>query len=183
MIALYDRAASFLAQIAPHLLPLVARIVFAGVLLVYFWGSAMTKLGPGISGLWTPSDGAYIQILPKVVESVGYDFSQLTLLHRLIVLAGTWAELILPALIVLGLMTRLAALGMIGFVTVQSATDIWGHGVGGADIGKWFDRVSDALIVDQRAFWVLLFLTLVMHGGGWLSLDNVLNRHRDARRF
>ncbi|PPB80172.1 putative oxidoreductase [Albidovulum inexpectatum] len=183
MIALYRRAAGLLDQIAPRALPLAARIVFAGVLLFYFWGSAVTKLGPGVPGLWTPSDGAYIQVLPKVVESVGYDFSQLGLLHRLIVLAGTWAELILPALIVLGLLTRLAALGMIGFVTVQSLTDIWGHGVAGADLGQWFDRASDALILDQRAFWMLLFMILVMHGGGWLSLDRVLTRRKDDRRF
>ncbi len=41
------------------------------------------------------------------------------------------------------LLTRLAALGMIGFVLVQSLTDSLGHK---ADAGAWFDRASDAVI-------------------------------------
>ena len=45
-----------------------------------------------------------------------------------IVVAGTVAEFILPILIAIGLFTRLAALGMIGFVIVQTLTDLFGHG-------------------------------------------------------
>jgi putative oxidoreductase len=93
----------------------------------------------------------------------------------LIVLAGTWAEFILPALIVVGLLTRLAALGMIGFIAVQSLTDIYGHGQGGV-LGAWFDRFPDAVIMDQRALWVLLLLVLVVKGAGPLSFDRALKR-------
>jgi putative oxidoreductase len=167
VLTLYARAASWAAGQADWLLPTAARLLFAGVLLGYFWASAATKL----DGVFTPSLGAYAQIFPKVFEAVGYDASQLGLWHRLVVLAGAWAEYVLPLLIVLGLFTRLAALGMVGFVVVQSLTDIHGHGAGA---GAWFDRASDALILDQRAFWVLLLLVLVLKGAGPVSADRLL---------
>jgi putative oxidoreductase len=162
---------------APLALPLLARIVFAGVLLIYFWASARTKLGSGAFGL---SDGAYIQIFPKTTEAFGYDFSRFTFFHDLVVFAGTWAEFILPLLILVGLATRLAALGMIGFVLVQSLVDVTGHGLGGADLGAWFDRASDALILDQRGLWIFLLLALVMTGGGALSVDRYLRQRFGA---
>lgn len=176
LLTLHDRAAGILSDLAPGLLPLLARLAFAAVLLVYFWSSAATKIGPGIAGLILPSQGAYIQIFPRAVEAAGYDIGQLGLFHWAVVLAGTWAEVILPGLILLGLATRLAALGMIGFVVVQSLTDIIGHGVVGADLGRWFDAVPDAVVLDQRTLWVVvLFIPLTM-GGGWLSVDGALRR-------
>ncbi len=178
MIALYDRLAAGLGRLAPAALPTLARLVFAGVLLVYFWNSARTKVGDGITGLFRPSDGAYIQIFPKAVEAVGYDFAQLGFFHWAVVTVGTWAEIILPLLVLVGLFTRLASLGMIGFVLVQSATDIIGHGVGGDDLGRWFDSASGALILDQRALWVFLLASLVLMGAGPLSLDRLLARKR-----
>lgn len=160
------------------LVPTLARFTFAATLLFYFWGSASTKLGDGIFGLFSPSLGAYAQIFPKAMEAAGYDASQLTFFHRIVVLAGTYAEFILPLLIVLGLATRLASLGMIGFVAVQSLTDLYGHG--GIEhvetLGAWFDRAPDSLILDQRLFWVAILLTLVIKGAGPLSLDRILAR-------
>ncbi len=149
----------------------LARLVFAAVLARYFWSSALTKL----SGPFTPTDGGYVQIFPRAMEAAGYDSSQLGGLATLVVLAGAWAEILLPILIVVGLATRLAALGMIGFVVVQSLTDIYGHLAGEKTIGNWFDTASDALILDQRAFWVLLFVILVIKGGGPVSLDRIIS--------
>ncbi len=152
-------------------LPLLARFTFAAVLLVYFWNAGLTKLGDGVLGLFRPALGAYAQIFPRQMEAVGYDASQLGLFHWAVVVAGTAAEFILPFLIVVGLLTRLAALGMIGFIFVQSLTDIVGHGAG---TGGWFDRASDAVILDQRAFWVLGLIVLVFKGAGVLSLDRLV---------
>lgn len=182
MLALYDRLADGLARSAPAVLPTLARLAFAAVLLVYFWNSARTKIGDGVGGLLRPSDGAYIQIFPKAVEAAGYDTSQLGLFHWAVVVAGTWAELLLPLLILVGLFTRLAALGMIGFVVVQSVTDVVGHGVGGDDLGRWFDAAPGALILDQRTLWTCLLATLVLLGGGPLSLDRLLARRRNPAR-
>ncbi|QYX55767.1 DoxX family membrane protein [Roseovarius sp. SCSIO 43702] len=165
-------------QRADWLLPTLARFLFAAIFLRYFWTSAATKLGDGALGLVSPSTGAYAQIFPRQMEAAGFDTSQLSTFHTLVVLAGTWAEFLLPALIVLGLLTRLSALGMIGFVTVQTLTDLWGHGAihEPATRGAWFDRFPDAVIMDQRALWLFLLAVLVIKGAGPLSLDALFMR-------
>ncbi|MDR9393425.1 DoxX family protein [Roseovarius sp. SYSU LYC5161] len=161
------------------ILPVLARLLFAAILLMYFWISGLTKLGDGILGVFSPSMGAYAQIFPRAMEAAGYDTGQLSMFHTLVVLAGTWAEFILPLLIVIGLFTRLAALGMIGFVILQTATDLYGHGAieEAGTVGAWFDKVPDAVILDQRALWLFLLVTLVVKGAGALSLDGVLVRN------
>ena len=179
----YDRFVAGLERAAPMLLPSLARFVFAATLLVYFWNSAITKLGDGVFGVFRPSLGAYAQIFPKAMEAAGYDVSQLGLFHWAVVVAGTLAEFILPLLIVVGLFTRLAALGMIGFVLVQSLTDLFGHGgiEHAGTLGAWFDGAPDALILDQRAFWVFVLAYLVLRGAGPLSLDRVFRNAPSAR--
>ena len=171
--AIFDEVAK-----ADALVPLLARFVFAATLLLYFWASGLTKLGDGFFGFLSPSTGAYAQIFPKQMEAVVYDVSQLGIWHWAVVTLGTWAEFILPLLVVLGLFTRLASLGMIGFIVVQSLTDLYGHGAIAHEgtLGAWFDKAPDALILDQRAFWVFGLLVLVIKGGGALSLDRILSR-------
>lgn len=170
-------------EAANWLLPTLARFLFGAVLAGYFWASGLTKLGDGPLGLFMPSTGAYAQIWPRVFEAVGYDSDQLGLHHWAVVVAGTVAEFALPALILLGLMTRLAALGMIGFITVQSLTDLYGHGgiEHAATLGAWFDRLPDGAILDQRAFWVLALVTLVVKGAGPVSVDAALRNAPWAR--
>lgn len=170
MLALYNRLTPRLNAHGDTVLPTLSRLVFAGVLLAYFWKSGLTKLGDGLFGFQMPSSGAYAQIFPKAFEATGYDTSQLGVFHWTVVTSGTLAEFILPTLIVLGLLTRLSALGMIGFIAVQSLTDIYGHG---AELVSWFERISGDLIADQRAFWILGLLILVFKGAGPLSLDRL----------
>jgi len=178
----YVRAAATLEGLLDGwFLGLAARFVFAAVLLGYYWNSALTKIGPGVFGIFNLTDGAYIQILPAVVEAHGYDTSTIhTVPWGLIVALGTYAEFVLPALIVLGLFTRLAALGMIGFIIVQSTVDILHHMADEETVGALFDRMAGALILDQRTLWVFLLLVLVVKGGGLLSLDAVLGRLRST---
>lgn len=176
LINLHNTIFGRIERWGPALLPTLARFVFVAVLFAYFWNSGQTKLGDGLFGIFNPSLGAYAQIFPKAMEAAGFDVSQLGAFHWLVVVAGTIAEFVLPILIALGLFTRLAALGMIGFVFVQSLTDIYGHGAGSETIGAWFDRISDAHILDQRAFWVFLLIVLVVKGAGPLSVDRLLTR-------
>ncbi|THH35774.1 DoxX family protein [Aliishimia ponticola] len=150
----------------PSLLPTLARVVFALVFLMYFLNSAMTKVDGSI---FTPSFNAFAQILPKAAEAVSYDTSQLTGLQSLIIVAGTIGEFVLPVLVVIGLLTRLAALGMIGFVAVQTLVDVTGHG---AALGGWLDNTVGLL--DQRTLWVFLFAVIVITGPGKLSVDRLL---------
>ncbi|MGH1479335.1 MAG: DoxX family protein [Geminicoccales bacterium] len=162
-------------------LGLFARLVFAAVLFVYFFNSAMTKIGEGAFGFLTVTDNAYFQILPSVVERYEFDVSQVPVFpYKLIVMAGTYGEIILPILIVIGLFTRIAALGMIGFVLVQSYVDIAFHGADEKTIGAWFDRLSDSVISDQRALWVFLLVYLVLRGAGAVSLDYLFGGRRSA---
>ena len=169
-----DVTAQVAAWAGDWLVPLGARFTFAAVLLGYYWSSGLTKFSDGFFGFLQPSFGAYCQILPKVAEAAQFDPQMISAVWYPLVLFGSWAEMILPLLILLGLFTRGAALGMIGFIIVQSLTDIFGHGADAATIGGWFDRASDALILDQRLLWVFLLLVLVVQGGGRYALDQWL---------
>lgn len=165
------------------LLGLFARFTFASVLLFYFWNSAITKviaadfsqggarIATGPLDYLTVEPEAYAQILPFVAES------DLQFHHHVLVYLGTYGEFILPALIVLGLLTRIAALGMIVFVIVQTLVDAYGHG---ADVSPlWttdfmFDGRTNSPLVDLRLLWLTLLLYLAIRGAGAVSLDYLL---------
>lgn len=172
LLSLYNALADRLNR-ADWLLPTLARFLFAAILLVYYIKSALTKLDGDAFGFWTFSSGAYYQIFPRVFEAAGFDSSALNIFQKLVVMAGTWSEFLLPALIILGLFTRLAALGMIAFVVLQSLTDVYGLGLG-SELGAWFDGAPDSIILDQRALWIFILLTMVLKGGGPISIDHLL---------
>ncbi|MFK7868569.1 MAG: DoxX family protein [Roseobacter sp.] len=177
MLSLYNATVHQISR-ADWVLPTLARFIFAATLALYFWVSGLTKLGDGFLGIFQPSVGAYAQIFPKAMEAVTYDVTQLSMWHYLVVLGGTWAEFILPTLIILGLFTRLSALGMIGFIGVQTLTDLYAHGVleDPKTLGAWFDRFPDSVIMDQRTFWVFILLVLVIKGAGPIALDRGLSK-------
>lgn len=179
ILLLPDRLLALIEPASTPVLTTLARFVFAAVLLVYYLNSALTKIPEGLINLVSPSFNAFAQIFPKEAEAVGYDIASATIFQKLVILAGTWAEFVLPCLVVIGLFTRAAALGMIVFVTIQSLTDIFGHG---GETGAWFDRLSDAVILDQRAFWVFLLLYLLFRGGGPISVDRLLGAALDRNR-
>ena len=111
------------------------------------------------------------------MEAVSYDSSQLGVSSWLIATAGMWAEFILPLLIVIGLFSRLASIGMIGFIVVQSLTDIYAHGASDAGtLGAWFDSDPGGMIMDQRLLWITLLVTIIVKGAGPLSVDRLMGR-------
>lgn len=166
LISLHNNTLGKLELTSGWLTPTLARVVFIAVLLFYFWNSAMTKIDGSI---FSPSAGAFGQIFPKAAEAALYDISQLTIVQRIVIFLGTVAEFVLPALLLVGLLTRLAALGMIGFIWVQTATDVTGHGV---KLGSLFDNAIS--LIDQRMMWTFLFLVIVINGAGPLSADRIL---------
>ncbi|MEL6203061.1 MAG: DoxX family protein [Pseudomonadota bacterium] len=156
---------------------LSARFVFASVLLLYYLNSGWQKLGEGFFGFLNPSIGAYASILPSVMEQYGFDPAAIPFFpYGIIVYAGTWTELLLPILIVIGLFSRLSALAMIGFVIVQTYVDVNFHGLEGKFVGAMFDRFQDAVVWDQRLLWVFPLLIIAVNGPGRLSLDHLLGR-------
>lgn len=153
-------------------LGLAARFVFAAVLWMYFLNSARTKVGDGLLGFFTISDNAYYQIALPAVDAAGGDVSQVAFVPwGLMVVMGTYGEFILPLLVVLGLFARIASLGMIGFIGVQTVVDVTVHQVGAETIGALFDRFPDAVIMDQRLLWLFPLVYLVVKGAGVVSLD------------
>ncbi len=181
LITLHHAIFSRLDRAGDWLLPTLARYVFASTLFLYFWNSALTKVGDGLFGLFQPTVGAYAQIFPKQMEAVVYDVSQLGFYHWAVVTGGTIAEFILPVLIVIGLMTRLSSIAMIGFVVVQSLTDLYGHGgiEHSETLGAMFDRIADSVILDQRMLWTFVLIVLVVKGAGPLSVDRILTRRAE----
>lgn len=163
-------------------LGLAARFVFAAVLWGYFLNSARTKVGEGFLGFFSVSPSAYYQIALPAVEAAGGDVDAIGILPwGLIVTLGTYAEFILPILIVFGLFSRIAAIGMIGFVAVQTLVDITVHKVGPETIGALFDRFPDSTIADQRLLWMLPLVYLAIKGPGLLSLDALLAKKFAAK--
>ncbi len=156
-------------------LGLAARLVFSSVLLAFFINSAMTKLGTGFPDMLIPAIGAYAQIIPSVAEAAGYDVGAIALFPwKLMVLAGTYAELLLPFMLLVGLFTRFTALSLIGFVCVMSFVDVQFHGLDAKSIGMVFDRVQDSIIADQRLLWIFPLIYLTLKGGGPVSVDGLL---------
>jgi putative oxidoreductase len=176
--SLHDKVFGLLESLAGGwFLGLTARLVFSSVLLVFFVNSAMTKLGSGFPDMFIPAVGAYAQILPTVAEAAGYDPNNIALFpYKLIVLAGTYAELLLPIMLLVGLFTRFTALSMIGFIIVMSIVDVQFHGLDAKSIGMMFDRVQDGIVADQRLLWVFPLIYLALKGGGPVSVDGLLTR-------
>ncbi len=151
---------------------LFARFVFASTLYVYYLNSAKTKIGSGLFGFLEITDGAYIQIAGPAFEAAGYEQSAMPLSAHIMVIAGTYGEFILPVLVIIGLFSRIGAVGMIIFVFVQTYVDVAVHGV---VLGTLFNG-QPADILDQRLFWVLPLLYVALKGPGTISLDALLSR-------
>lgn len=177
---LYEELFGFLNRLTAEWLPgLLARLIFSSVLLMYFWNSAYTKLGSGFPGFVIPDAGAYAQIVPQIAEAASYDVDQIAFIPwTLVVVAGTYAEFLIPCLILLGLFTRAAGLAMIVFLAVMTYVDIQYHQIGAEAIGGFFDRFQDSPVSDQRLLWSFPLIYLVLYGPGKLSVDHIIGRVR-----
>ena len=180
LAGLHDRVFGFLERLGDSwLLGLLARFAFASVLWGYYISSAKTKIGEGLFGFLSIAPGAYYQIALPAVEAAGGDVDAVPFLPwGLIVTMGTYAEFVLPLLIVIGLFSRIAAVGMIGFIAVQTFVDITVHEVGAESIGTLFDRFPDSLIADQRLLWLIPLAVVAIKGPGLVSVDGLLKRLR-----
>ena len=182
-----------LGRVGDWFLPTLARFIFAATLFVYFYGSAMLKIGEpelstlftadGINSLVKPTMGMFVQMLPEAADASGYDVDAATTMQKVIMISGTWAEFLLPVLIIVGLFTRVAAIGMVVFIGVMTYVDLYGHG-GISDLkilGAWFDSDTASIVADQRLYWIFLLLYLFFRGAGPLSIDRLFKGKRVHR--
>ncbi len=190
IVNLHNLVFSFVQKITQGwLLCLAARLSFASVLLYYFWNSACTKVEGGFFNIalfmdsYLPlpnslvaSSGSYSQIIPPIAEHYGYDAAAIPIYWKTVVYMGTFAEFILPLLLLLGLFTRLTSFSLIAFIAVMTIVDINFHGADAQTIGQFFDKTQDSAIADQRILWVMPLLVLMITGPGKVSLDYIFGR-------
>lgn len=142
LVSIYGR----LAELAGRLLPetvqlLVARLGIAAV----FFQSGRTK----VEGWLTITDSTFY-----LFET---DYKLPLVPPYLAAHMATYAEHLLPILLLLGLGTRFAALGLLGMTTVIEVfvyPDAW----------------------PTHLSWAAILLPLIAKGGGALSLDRLLRR-------
>lgn len=145
LLATYDSLTRWVAGRWPEGLVLAfVRVVLAGI----FWRSGQTKVEPG----------TWFTLTDATRELFRTEYSGVPLPPELAAPMANAAEHILPILLVVGLLTRLSALGLVGMTMVIQLfvyPDAW-----------W----------TEHSLWVALALVLVLRGGGLLSLDHVLVR-------
>lgn len=139
-----DRLAAFGRRAAWHdALALIDRVAIAAI----FWQSGRTK----VDGWFHINDSAY--------ELFRTEYRLPLLPPELAAQMAATAEHVLPLLLVLGLFTRLPALGLLGMTLVIQLF---------VYPSAWPTHLS----------WAGLLLYLLMHGGGRWSADGWLQRRR-----
>ena len=147
IISRYDALVRGLSGKLPEgLMLLFVRIVLGGV----FWRSGQTKV----------VEGSWFQLTDTTYELFRTEYAGVPLPPEFAAVMANSAEHILPAMLLAGLFTRGAALGLLGMTMVIQLfvyPDAW-----------W----------PEHSLWVALALVLVLRGGGMLSLDALLTRGR-----
>lgn len=121
---------------------LLVRVALAGV----FWRSGQTKI----------AEGTWFSISDTTVELFRTEYASVPLPSDFAAVAATTAEHLFPALLLLGLATRLSALALLGMTMVIQIfvyPEAW-----------W----------PVHSLWAALALVLIVRGGGMVSLDALL---------
>ena len=153
--------------LSPAVLPLLARLTLAGI----FWRSLLTKVETVKFFTYTepindfPVEKARLRLpelpldlKPAVLQQFRGDFALPLLPPELAAWMATLAEFVFPLLLVLGLLTRLSALALVGMTLVIQVfvyPDAW-----------W----------GTHALWMVIALYLVCRGPGPLSADHMAGR-------
>jgi putative oxidoreductase len=145
---------------ADDVLALLARVSIAGV----FWRSGQTKVeGFAIDLVDGRFELGWPHLAPQTVDLFRDEYALPLLPPEFAAVMATWAEHLLPLALLLGLATRLSALGLLGMTAVIQLL---------VYPGAW----------PTHGVWAAVLLMLVLRGGGAWSLDrgvaHVLARHR-----
>jgi len=140
---IYARAVALAASPpAESLVLLLNRVVLAGI----FWRSGRTKV----------EEGTWFSVSENTRFLFAEEYSGVPLPSDLAAVMATVSEHLFPALLVLGLLTRLSALALLGMTMVIQIfvyPDAW-----------W----------QAHSLWAAMALVLIVRGAGGLSLDRVL---------
>lgn len=143
----YDAITARISGKVPESLMLAfVRVVLAGI----FWRSGRTKV----------VEGSWFQLSDTTYELFRTEYAGVPLPPEFAALMATTAEHLLPALLLVGLFTRLSALGLLGMTLVIQFfvyPDAW-----------W----------GEHSLWTALALILILRGAGLFSLDAMLTRGR-----
>ena len=153
----HDRLAA--APWANNLLALLARVSIAGV----FWRSGQTKVeGFAIDLVEGRFEPGWPRLAPQTVDLFRDEYALPIVPPAFAAVVATWAEHLPPLALLLGLATRLSALGLLGMTAVIQLL---------VYPGAW----------PTHGVWAVVLLMLVLRGGGAWSLDtavaHVLARH------
>lgn len=145
----YDRVVAFVSgPVAESIALVFVRLALAGI----FWLSGRTKIEEG--SLLTVSENALYQFSED-------PFNKVPLLPSdIAAYLTTYAEHMLPILLIWGLFTRLSALALMGMTLVIQFfvfPEAW-----------W----------QVHILWVALAMVLIVRGGGNFTLDKLLTRRR-----
>lgn len=147
IVAFYDRGVAFASGRLPESVALLLlRVALAGV----FWRSGQTKVVAG----------SFLQIDPSQYDLFASEFSGLPLDPAIAVPLTTYAEHIFPALLLVGLATRLSAGALLAMTLVIQLfvfPDAW-----------W----------PVHSLWAAMAAILIVRGGGLFSLDAIVARLR-----
>lgn len=129
-----------------HGLDLMVRLY----LLKIFFQSGLTKM----------------QSWQSTLDLFAYEYSVPLLSPKIAAILGTGGELILPVLLLLGLMTRPAAIGL--FILNAVAAYAYAYTDFYNIVGMW-----------DHILWGAMILVYVLYGPSPLSIDNLLSRKSD----
>jgi putative oxidoreductase len=146
LLGLWDRAANMAERIPMDIVLLAVRV---GVAMI-FLKSGMTKTSEGL----TLADQTFVLF--------EYEYALPLIPHDIAAYLATYAEHILPALLIVGLASRFAALGLLGMTAVIQIfvyPNLW----------------------DIHLFWAGALLLILAQGPGRISVDWLIARVSSGR--
>jgi putative oxidoreductase len=156
MTALFARVSSLLERIPNALIALAARVGIGAT----FWLSGQTKIeGLVLDPVGLHAEFGWPHISEGALELFRTEYALPLIPPELAAPLAAFSEHLFPLMLLLGLGTRYAALGLLGMTAVIEVfvyPDAW----------------------PTHAVWAACLLCLVARGGGAISLDHLLARRR-----
>lgn len=143
-----SRLYSLLTTLLNPIAPLVDLALRLWLFIEFFWKSALTKIQSWDTTLALFENEYEVPLIPSDIAAY----------------LGTAGELLLPALLLVGLFSRFAAVGLflVNLVAIYSYPFLWTpQGLPG---------------FYQHLYWGVMIIVLMVHGPGKVSIDWLLNR-------